>query len=142
MLGDSVAGFPLIEVESVVRRTLRSCAVVAVIGVAAAIEFGQPLVAPGLVIGMFLGVGNHRLFQLSATRYTTTEGRVQRRPFASATVARLAASTAVAVALLVFVRPMGWGVVGGLAAFQLLLLVNAMVALVQYQRHQGSGGDA
>lgn len=135
------AGFPLIEVDAVVRRTLRSCVVVAAIGIVAAIEFGRPLVAPGIVIGMTLALVNHRLFQMSALRYTTSEGAISRRPFAGATLARLGGSTAVALVLVVFVRPMGWGVIGGLVAFQLILMVNAMVALLNYQRRQGSGSD-
>ena len=39
-----------------------------------------------------------------------------------------------ALLLLVFVQPMGWGVIGALAAFQGLLLLNAIVALIRYQR--------
>ena len=40
---------------------------------------------------------------------------------------------------------MGWGVVGGLALFQALMLLNALVALLRYQRQQiggTGGGDA
>jgi hypothetical protein len=40
---------------------------------------------------------------------------------------------------------MGWGVIAGLALFQALMLVNALVALLRYQRQQISGtgaGDA
>lgn len=138
-----LTGFPLIEVDAVVRRTLRSCVVAAVLGIAASIEFGRPLVGPGIAIGIVLALGNHRLFQFSALRYTTEEGKVNRRPFAGATLVRLGAATAVAILLLVFVPPMGWGVIGGLALFQLLLMVNAMVALFKYQRSgQASEGDA
>lgn len=133
--------FPLTQIDAVVRRTLRSCVLVAVVAIAAAIGLGYPLVAPGVVVGLLLAVGNHRLFQASALRYTTAEGTVERKPFAGATLVRLGAATAVAVVLLVFVRPMGWGVIGGLVAFQALLLLNAVVALIAYQREQANTND-
>jgi hypothetical protein len=130
------AGFPVIEIDVVMRRTLRSAVVLAIVAVVAAIALGQPLVAPGVVVGLILAIGNHRVFQASAMRFTTPEGTVQRKPFASSVLARLGACTAVAGLLLVFVRPMGWGVIGGLVAFQMLLLLNATVALLKYQRSQ------
>lgn len=133
--------FPLLEIDAVVRRTLRSAVVMTAIAAGAAIGLGYPLVAPGLVIGLILAIGNHRLFQASAMRFTTPEGKVNRRPFAGATLFRLGAATAVAVALLVFVRPIGWGVVGGLAMFQAVLLVNAVIVLLAYQRKQTTDLD-
>ena len=54
---------------------------------------------------------------------------------------RLGVATAVALVLLIFVRPMGWGVIGGLALFQGVMLLNALVALLRYQRKQGTGID-
>ena len=45
----------------------------------------------------------------------------------------------VAFALLFFVRPMGFGMVGGLVAFQVLLMANALGALWRYQRLQLAG---
>ncbi len=112
------------------------------VAAAAAIGLGYPLVAPGLAIGLVLAIGNHRMFQASALRFITPEGTVRRKPFAGATLVRLGIATAVAVLALVFVRPMGWGVIGGLAMFQAALIVNALVSLLAYQRRQagGSGG--
>jgi hypothetical protein len=128
------ADFPVIEIDAVVRRTLRASVALAVLAVTAAIVLGYPLVGPGIVIGLIAAVANHRLFQASAMRYTTPEGKVVRKPFAGTVFFRLGAVTALALLLLVFVRPMGWGVIGGLAGFQALLLVNALVALLAYQR--------
>jgi hypothetical protein len=42
----------------------------------------------------------------------------------------------VAMVLLVLVRPMGWGVLAGLIAFQMLLLVNMLKALMAYNRKE------
>jgi hypothetical protein len=133
--------FPLLEIDAVLRRTLRSSVILTAIAASLAIGLGYRLVAPGLVIGLILAIGNHRLFQASALRYTTPEGKVNRKPFAGATLVRLGAATAVALVLLVFVQPMGWGVIGGLAMFQGVLLVNALVVLLAYQRKQGTGVD-
>ena len=128
------AEFPVIEIDAVVRRTLRSAAGVGLLAIVAAIVLGQPLVAPGVVIGLALALINHRVFQSSAQRFTTPEGKVARRPFAGSVFLRLGVCTAVAVLLLVFVRPAGWGVIGGLAVFQALLLFNSLLALFKYQK--------
>jgi len=133
--------FPLLEIDVVLRRTLRSAVVVTAIAAALAIGLGYPLVAPGLVIGLLLAIGNHRLFQASAMRFTTPEGTVNRKPFAGATLFRLGAATAVALVLLVLVQPMGWGVIAALAMFQGVLLINALVVLLAYQRKQGPDLD-
>lgn len=129
-----LSAFPLTQIDHVVRRTLISTAAVGVLGIVAAITLGAPLVAPGIVIGLVLAVVNHRIFQASAMRFTTDEGAVQRKPFAGSVFLRLGVCTAVALGLLVLVQPMGWGVVGALALFQGMLLINAIIALVRYQR--------
>ena len=110
--------------------------VVGVVGSGVAIVLGPPLVAPGIVIGLVMALLNHRVFQASAMRFTTGEGKIQRKPFAGSVFLRLGACTAVAIGLLIFVQPMGWGVVGGLAVFQALLLINSIVALIAYQRSE------
>jgi hypothetical protein len=132
-----ISGFPVIGVDRIVKRTLMSTAGVAVFGAAAAILLGQPFVAPGLVIGLAMALVNHRVFQSSAMRFTSEEGTVRRRPFAGSVFLRLGACTAVVALLLVFARPVGWGALGGLAVFQALLLINAIVALIGYQRAEG-----
>jgi len=139
-----LTSFPITEVDRVVRRTVIAAIVVGIVGAAAAVLLGQPFVAPGLVIGLGLAVANHRVFQSSALRFTTPEGVVNRKPFAGSVALRLGVCTAVAIGLLMLDRPVGWGVIGGLAVFQFLMLVNALVALIRYQRQpqEIGGGDA
>jgi len=132
------AGFPVLEIDAIVRRTLRSCVIAGVIAVAFCFTLGHLLVAPGIVLGLALGLLNHRLFQASAMRYMTEDGKIQRKPFAGTTFTRLGVISAIALLLVLFVRPMGWGVIGGLATFQLMLLLNALVALLRYQRSAGA----
>lgn len=136
----ALAQFPVIGVDRILRRTIYSAVGVVVVAAAVAVLLSQPLVAPGLVIGLGLALANHRVFQSSAMRFTSVEGTVRRKPFAGSVFLRLGACTAVAVVLLVFARPVGWGVIGALAVFQGLLLLNAVVALIGYQR-EGIAGD-
>lgn len=127
------------------RRTVIAAIAVGVVGAVAAVLLGQPFVAPGLVIGLGLAVANHRVFQSSALRFTTPEGVVNRKPFAGSVALRLGVCTAVAFGLLIVDQPVGWGVIGGLALFQALMLINALVALLRYQRQQigdPGGGNA
>lgn len=132
--GSGFAQFPLIGVDKVLKRTLLGAVVVGVVGAAGAVYFGHPLIAPGLVLGLIMALLNHRVFQSTALRFTSPEGKVRRKPFAGSVFLRLGACTIVALALLVYVRQIGWGVVAGLAIFQALLLLNAIVALVNYTR--------
>jgi hypothetical protein len=118
------------------RRTVIACIVVGVIGCALAILLGHPYFAPGLVIGLALAVANHRVFQSSALRFTTTDGVLKRKPFAGSVALRLGVCTAVAIGLLVIDPALGWGVTAGLAVFQAMLLLNAVIALARYQRQQ------
>lgn len=122
-------GLPVLEIDTIVRRTLRGSVVVATIIGAIAWVLGQPFVIPGLVIGLVCAVFNHRLFQATAVRYTSTEGEVERKPFAGATLVRLGACTAVAIVLLILAAPVGWGVIIALAVFQFVMMVNSLLAL-------------
>ncbi len=134
-----LADFPVLYVDLIVRRTIASCIGLAVVALAATVLLGQPLAGIGVVIGLAGAVGNHRLFQLSTARYSDTEGHLDRKPYAGSVAARLGGLTVVAFALLFLVRPMGFGMVGGLVAFQVLLMMNALGTLWRYQRMQLSG---
>ncbi|HEX6395199.1 MAG TPA: hypothetical protein VFZ97_17330 [Acidimicrobiales bacterium] len=131
-----LTAFPLTEVDRIVRRTAYSTIGAGIAGAALAILLGQPLVAPGLALGIALAIANHRVFQSSAMRFTTPEGMLSRKPFAGSVALRLGACTAVAIGLLIVARPMGWGVVAGLAVFQFMMLLNALVSLARYQRRE------
>jgi hypothetical protein len=131
-----LTAFPLTEIDRVVRRTVYSTIAVGAAGAVAAILLGQPFFAPGIALGIALAVANHRVFQSSALRFTTPEGVISRKPFAGSVALRLGACTAVAIGLLIVERPMGWGVVAGLAMFQALLLLNALISLIHYQRQE------
>ncbi len=135
-----LGSLPVLGVERIVRRTLVAAAGAGLVAAAVAIVAGYPLAAPGILLGLALAVLNHRVFQASAMRYIDPEGTVRRKPFTGSVLARLGVCTAIAVVLVVWVRAMGFGVIAGLALFQAAMLVNAMVALVHYQRTEIGGG--
>ena len=118
----------------IVRRTIVSCIALGVLALVAAFMLGQPLAGIGVVLGWAAPLSNHRLFQVSTVRYSKADGHMDRRPYVGTVAARLGAITLIAFALLFFVRPMGFGMVGGLVAFQVLLMANALGALWRYQK--------
>jgi drug/metabolite transporter (DMT)-like permease len=132
----------LSEIERVVRRTAFAAVAIGIVGAGIAVLLGQPYVPPGLAIGLALAIANHRVFQSSAVRFMTEEGVVNRKPFAGSVLLRLGVCTVVAFGLLFLDQPVGWGVIGGLALFQVMMLINALVALLRFQRQeiQGPGG--
>lgn len=134
-----LADFPVLYVDLIVRRTIASCIVLAIVALLVAIILGQPLAGVGVVLGLAAATVNHRLFQVSTVRYSRADGHIERKPYAGSVAGRLGAITIVAFALLFFVRPMGFGMIGGLVAFQVLLMANALGALWRYQRLQLAG---
>ena len=131
--------FPVLYVDVIVRRTIVACIALAVVALAAGVLLSQPLAGAGVVLGLAGATASHRLFQVSTARYSNAEGHLQRKPYAGSVAARLGGLTIIAFALLFLVRPMGFGMVGGLVAFQGLLMANAFGALWRYQRAQLSG---
>lgn len=124
------------------RRTAISAIVVGVVIAGIAMLIGQPYFVPGLAVGLALAVANHRVFQSSALRFTTPEGVLHRKPFAGSVALRLGGCTAVAVGLLILSRPVGWGVITGLALFQLTMLGATLVSLLRLQRRGAAFDEA
>jgi hypothetical protein len=135
------AQFPVVGVDKILHRTIYSSIGVVVVAAVITIIVGHALVAPGLLLGLILAVVNHRIFQSSALRFTSDEGTVRRKPFAGSVFLRLGGCTVIALALLIVVRPIGWGVIASLAIFQALMLLNAIVALVAYQRAESRSAN-
>jgi len=134
-----LADFPVLYVDLIVRRTIVSCIALAVVALAIGFVVNQPLAGVGALLGLAAATVNHRVFQVSTVRYSKDDGHMDRRPYVGTVAARLGGITVVAFALLFLVRPMGFGMVGGLVAFQLLLMANALGALWRYQRLQLAG---
>jgi hypothetical protein len=134
-----LADFPVLYVDLIVRRTIVSCIALAVVALVIGFAVNQPLAGVGALLGLAAATVNHRVFQVSTVRYSKDDGHMDRRPYVGTVAARLGGITVVAFALLFLVRPMGFGMIGGLVAFQLLLMANALGALWRYQRLQLAG---
>jgi hypothetical protein len=129
-----LTAFPLNEIERVVRRTALTAIAIGVVACVVAVLIGQPYFVTGMALGLILAIANHRVFQSSAMRFTSSEGVVNRKPFAGSVALRLGLCTAVAIGLMILEQPVGWGVIGGLALFQATMLGYAVVALFRFQR--------
>lgn len=127
-------GPPLVDVGGVFRRALIVAAVLSLLAIVVASVMGFPLVGLGVAIGAVLAGGNNRAFQKRTLRMIGESEGIQKRPFASSVFARLAVVTAVAFYLVYALPQVGWGVLGGLGAFQVALLGAAIGSLSKTRR--------
>ena len=127
------------DVAAVARRTMVGALVVGVVGLAALLFFDQPWAALGLCIGLGMGMGNFRLIVRSVVKVGKRAQANKRRPLAMNTLSRLMAMTVVALVLVWFVTPLGFGIVGGMALFQFILLANVTRSML---KAGGGGGGA
>lgn len=130
-LGLTAAGTVVPRVnQRTFRRTLLWSAGAAVIAVAVLIPLHMPLVAALGVLGLALGAVNSRMAQVSVARYSD-KGSFGRAQFAVAVLGRLGVITVIALGCAIVLRPEGLAVFAGLAVFQLLTVVSAMLPLVK-----------
>jgi hypothetical protein len=128
--------FSLPDLAAVSRRTALGAVVCGVIGMILCLLFSQPWAALGLGVGLGLGLGNFRMIQRSVVKVGNRADENRRRPLALNTLSRMGLITVLALGLL-FVRfPLGFGLLGGLALFQLLLLLNVTRSMLK----MGIGG--
>ena len=118
------AHFSLPSVPDVARRTVSTALVVGVAALVACVAFGQPLLGVGACIGLALGTLNFRMIGNSVARVSAREDANRRRPLALNTLGRMGIITVVTIGLLFVSAGLGFGVLGGLAVFQVILLAN------------------
>jgi hypothetical protein len=112
------------DIDRLSRRTVFSALVVGVVGLIICVIVGYPLAALGLAIGISVGITNFRAIQKSVAKIGRRAGENKRRPLAMNTLGRMGIISVIAMGLLFLSFPLGFGVLGGLAIFQMLLLVN------------------
>jgi hypothetical protein len=112
------------------RRTLVWAGVAGVLGTAVLVLVGHPLAAPLGWVGLVLGAVNARMAQVSVARYSD-HGEFSKGRFAISVLGRLGVITVIALGCAVFFQPAGLAVFAGLAIFQLLTIVSAMLPLVK-----------
>ncbi|HEX4246022.1 MAG TPA: hypothetical protein VHY77_10675 [Acidimicrobiales bacterium] len=118
------ARFSLPDVPAVSRRTVTAALIVGVMALAAAISFDHYLLGVGACIGLALGTINFRMVGSSVVKVGAREDENKRRPLALNTMARMGIISVITIGLLFVSFNLGFGVLAGLAVFQLLLLVN------------------
>jgi ATP synthase I chain len=119
------AHFELPNIPDVARRTVSMALVVGVAALVAAVSFGNVLVGLGACIGLGLGTFNFRMIGNSVAKVSASDVENKKKPLALNTLGRLGIITVVAIGLMLVSHSLGWGVFGGLFAFQVILLTNA-----------------
>ena len=118
------AHFSLTNVGDVARRTTGAALILGVAALVAAASFGHLLVGLGACIGLGMGLVNFRLVGVSVDKVTAMDVDNPKRPLAVNTLGRMCVITVIALGLCFVSKPLGFGVLGGLAVFQILLIAN------------------
>jgi hypothetical protein len=118
------AHFELPNVPDVAKRTVAMVLVVGVAALVACVSFDKPLLGLGACIGLGLGTLNFRMIGRSVDRVTVSGVENKRRPLAINTLGRLAIITVVTLGLMTVSHQLGFGILAGLAVFQIILIAN------------------
>ena len=118
------AHFSLPDIGEVSRRTVAASLLVGAVALVAAFSFGYLWVGVGACIGLALGTVNYRLAGASVDKVAATGTDNPKRPLAANTLGRLGIVTVIALGLTFLNKQLGFGVLGGLAVFQFLLIIN------------------
>lgn len=131
--------FSLPDLAAVARRTVLGSLIVGVVGLVVLIAINQLWAALGLCVGIGIGLSNFRLAQRSVVRVSKRMAANKRRPLALNTFGRMASVTVLALGL-IFVKPaLAFGLLGGLAVFQALLLANVTRSMLKMGVDAGMG---
>jgi hypothetical protein len=119
------------DVPEVARRTMVSALVVGVVALVVAVLVDHALFGLGTSLGLALGVVNFRLIGNSVVKHAQRGEGKYRGPMAVNTAGRMAVLTAIALGLLFVNFQLGFGVIAGMAVFQMVLLVNAARSMIK-----------
>jgi hypothetical protein len=118
------AHFELPNVPDVAKRTVATVLVIGVAALVACVSFDKPLLGLGACIGLGLGTLNFRMIGRSVARVSDSGVENKRRPLAINTLGRLAIITVVTLGLMTVSHQLGFGILAGLAVFQIILIAN------------------
>jgi hypothetical protein len=130
---DVFSHFSLPQISTVARRTALTALAIGGVAVIALGLTGHALVGIGICVGLGLALGNFRLISRATVKASTSGNPDTRRPLAFNTLGRMALITVIAFGLVFLSRPLGFGTLVGLAAFQFTLLANVTVAMLRDQ---------
>lgn len=126
------AHFSLPDIPAVSRRTVTAALVIGVAALVGCISFGKPLIGVGACIGLALGTLNFRMVGSSVVKVGAREDENKRRPLALNTMGRLGIISVITIGLLFVSFALGFGVLVGLAVFQLILLANVARSMMKF----------
>ncbi|HEY5252788.1 MAG TPA: hypothetical protein VIJ09_14050 [Acidimicrobiales bacterium] len=130
---DAFSQVSLPQISTVARRTSLAALAIGGIAVIALGLTGHALVGMGVCLGLAMALGNFRLISRATVKASTSGNPDTRRPLALNTLGRMGVITVIAFGLVFLSRPLGFGTLVGLAAFQFTLLSNVVVAMLHEQ---------
>ena len=92
--------------------------------------FGHIVMGILLIVGLGLGVLNTRMLQRSVVKVISSENP-SRKAIGRSSMPRLLFITALAIAFGIFLKPDGFGVFVGLAAFQVIILATTITPVMK-----------
>jgi len=124
------------EVALQTRRAVLPAVVIGVVALIIGFVIGQPLGGIGVCIGLGLGMLNARMLQDSVQRRfeILVDSPGTKTHFLSSGAVRLALITLVTLGIVILIRPLGFGILIGLAIFQLTMIGFAAVAMYKAVR--------
>jgi hypothetical protein len=125
------SSFSLPQISVVARRTALVACAIGLVGLVALALTGHALTGLGLCLGLALALANFRLISAATAKASAAGREDNRRPLAMNTLGRLAVVSVLALGLTWLSRPLGFGTLVGLAAFQFVLLANVVVAMLR-----------
>jgi len=130
-LAEVLGQLDLPEISRMLRRTVFAALGVGIAALVILAVLGYPLAGLGACIGLALGIVNIRLVMSTASRLNASGATKIKRPMAMNTLSRLGLTTVIAIGLVVVNLRLGMGVLGGVAVFYLLFVVNLVVTLLR-----------
>jgi len=130
-LAEVLGQLDLPEISRMLRRTVFAALGVGIAALVILSVVGYALAGLGACIGLALGIVNIRLVMNTASRLNASGATKIRRPMAMNTLSRLGITTVIAIGLVVVNLRLGMGVLGGVAVFYLLFVVNLVVTLLR-----------
>ncbi|MDA8342529.1 MAG: hypothetical protein M0007_09950 [Actinomycetota bacterium] len=126
------AHFALPDLGTVARRTTTAALVLGVAALVAGFGLGHWLLGLGGAVGIGLGTLNFHMAGAAVIKVSAAGGENTKRPIAMNTLFRMGVVTVVAFGLFFLSAPLGFGVLGGVALFQIMLLANVARAMTKF----------
>ncbi len=126
------AHFALPDLGTVARRTTTAALILGVAAVVAGFSLGHWLLGLGGAIGIGLGALNFHMAGAAVIKVSASGSENTKRPIAMNTLFRMGVVTVIAFGLFFLSAPLGFGVLGGVALFQIMLLANVARAMTKF----------